>query len=259
MSGLLDVRGVSVNFGGLAALKQVSFSVAEGEIVGLIGPNGAGKTTMFNCLSGFLAPTAGDVSYRGTPTAGLAPHRIAALGIARTFQTSRVFKRMTVMDHLLVGAHLRQRAGFWAAALRPAWVGNAEAEARARGRATLEYFGEDLLPYLDDYAETLSYANKRRLEIARALVAQPKLLLLDEPTAGMNPHESAAVVRLMRTIQAAGVTVLLIEHDMKVIMGVSDRIVVLDHGEKIAEGLPQEIRRNEDVIQAYMGRRHAVA
>jgi ABC-type branched-subunit amino acid transport system ATPase component len=259
MSGILDVRSVSMNFGGLAALKEVAFFVPEGEIVGLIGPNGAGKTTLFNCLSGFLAPTAGDVLFRGTPVAGLAAHQITALGMTRTFQTSRIFKRMTVMEHMLVGAHLLQHTGFWAAALRPGWVGREEAEAYARGRRTLEYFGEDLLPHLDDYAGTLSYANKRRLEIARALVAEPKLLLLDEPTAGMNPHESAEVVQLMRTIQKAGVTVLLIEHDMKVIMGVSDRIVVLDHGEKIAEGLPAEIRKNADVIQAYMGRRHASA
>jgi len=259
MSGILDVRSVSVNFGGLAALKQVGFSLAEGEIVGLIGPNGAGKTTMFNCLSGFIRPTSGDILFRGRSATHLAPHQITALGMARTFQTSRVFKRMTVMEHMLVGAHLRQRAGFWAATLRPGWVGKEEAGAREHGHKTLEYFGEELLPYLNDYADTLSYANKRRLEIARALAAEPKLLLLDEPTAGMNPHESAEVVQLMRTIQKAGVTVLLIEHDMKVIMGVSDRIVVLDHGEKIAQGLPEEIRKNEEVIHAYMGRRHAGA
>jgi ABC-type branched-subunit amino acid transport system ATPase component len=259
MNAILDVRSVSVNFGGLAALKQVSFSLTEGEIVGLIGPNGAGKTTMFNCLSGFLAPSSGDVLFRGQSAKGLVPHQITALGMARTFQTSRVFKRMTVMDHMLVGAHLHQRTGFWAGMVRPSWVGEEERLARERGRKTLEYFGEDLLPYLDDYADTLSYANKRRLEIARALVAEPRLLLLDEPTAGMNPHESAEVVQLMRTIQKAGVTVLLIEHDMKVVMGVSDRVVVLDHGEKIAEGLPAEIRKNEDVIRAYMGRRHASA
>jgi ABC-type branched-subunit amino acid transport system ATPase component len=259
MSAILEVRAISMNFGGLAALKQVSFDVLAGQIVGLIGPNGAGKTTMFNCLSGFLSPTSGDVLFRGTPARGLAPHQIAALGMTRTFQTSRVFKRMTVLDHMLVGGHLHQRTGFWAGVFRPDWVGREEASARARGLKTLELFGEDLLPYLDDYADTLSYANKRRLEIARALAAEPKLLLLDEPTAGVNPPESAEVVQLMRTIQKAGVTVLLIEHDMKVIMGVSDRIVVLDHGEKIAEGLPAEIRKNENVIQAYMGRRHASA
>lgn len=256
---LLEVKAVSMNFGGLAALKQVSFSLEEGEIAGLIGPNGAGKTTLFNCLSGFLAPSAGQVFFRGKRVTGLTPHQITALGMTRTFQTSRVFKRMTVMDHLLVGRHLHQGAGFWAATFRPAWVGREEEEARERGRMTLQLFGEELLPYLEDFADTLSYANKRRLEIARALVAEPKLLLLDEPTAGMNPHESAEVVRLMRTMQKEGVTVLLIEHDMKVIMGVSNRIVVLDHGEKIAEGPPEEIRRNPEVIRAYMGRRQASA
>jgi branched-chain amino acid transport system ATP-binding protein len=256
---LVEVKAVSMNFGGLAALKQVGFSLEEGEIAGLIGPNGAGKTTLFNCLSGFLAPSQGQVIFRGRSVTGLAPHQITALGMARTFQTSRVFKRMTVMDHLLVGRHLHQRAGFWAATFRPAWVGQEEEEARERGRMALQLFGEDLLPYLEDFADTLSYANKRRLEIARALVAEPKLLLLDEPTAGMNPHESAEVVQLMRRIQEEGVTVLLIEHDMKVIMGVSNRIVVLDHGEKIAEGRPEEIRKNPDVVRAYMGRRHTGA
>ena len=259
MSEILGVREVSVNFGGLAALKQVSFGLRKGEIVGLIGPNGAGKTTMFNCLSGFLKPTAGQVVFRENAVAHLAPHQIAALGMARTFQTSRVFKRMTVLDHLLVGGHVHQRAGVWAALRRPAWVGREEASARERGLKALAFFGDELTPFLEDFADTLSYANKRRLEIARALVAEPKLLLLDEPTAGMNPHESAGVVDLVRTVRDAGVTVLLIEHDMRVIMGVSERIIVLDHGEKIAEGRPEEIRANDKVIQAYMGRRHGRA
>jgi ABC-type branched-subunit amino acid transport system ATPase component len=259
MSDLLGVREVSVNFGGLAALKQVSFGLRDGEIVGLIGPNGAGKTTLFNCLSGFLKPTSGQIAFRDAPVAHLAPHQIAALGMARTFQSSRVFKRMTVLDHLLVGGHVHQRAGVWAALRRARWVDREEAAARERGLRALAFFGDALTPFLEDFADTLSYANKRRLEIARALVMEPKLLLLDEPTAGMNPHESAGVVDLVRAVRDAGVTVLLIEHDMKVILGVSERIVVLDHGEKIAEGRPEEIRADERVIQAYMGRRHSRA
>jgi ABC-type branched-subunit amino acid transport system ATPase component len=256
---LLDVRAISMTFGGLAALKRVSFSLEQGEIVGLIGPNGAGKTTLFNCVSGFLSPSEGSVLFQGKAIEDHAPHEITALGMTRTFQTSRVFKRMTVLEHLLVGGHLRQRTGVWGAIARPAWVVREEEEARAHGLKLLALFEDELSPHLNDFADTLSYANRRRLEIARALMAEPKLLLLDEPTAGMNPHESAGIVQLMRTIRGMGVTVLLIEHDMKVIMGVSERIVVLDHGEKIAEGFPEEIRANEDVIRAYMGRRHARA
>ncbi len=259
MSELLSVRDVGVNFGGLAALKQVGFSLREGEIVGLIGPNGAGKTTLFNCLSGFLKPSAGQIVFRESAVSHLAPHQIAALGMARTFQTSRVFKRMTVLDHLLVGGHVHQRTGVWAALRRASWVDDEEAAARERGLKALEFFGDALTPFLDDFADTLSYANKRRLEIARALVSEPKLLLLDEPTAGMNPHESAGVVDLVRAVRDAGVTVLLIEHDMKVIMGVSERIIVLDHGEKIAEGRPEDIRAEARVIEADMGRRHGRA
>jgi ABC-type branched-subunit amino acid transport system ATPase component len=250
---LLQIESVSVSFGGLAALRRVSFAIEAGEIVGLIGPNGAGKTTLFNCLTAFQPVTEGHLSFRGVALETLDPHRVAALGLARTFQTSRIFKRMSVLDHLLVGQHLHQQAGLWAAIGRPGWVSREEAAARERGLQILALFEDRLLPRIHDSADTLSYANRRRLEIARALVAEPKLLLLDEPTAGMNPHESQGIVQLIKRIQGLGITVLLIEHDMKIIMGVSDRIVVLDHGEKIAEGLPEEIRRNEDVIQAYMG------
>jgi branched-chain amino acid transport system ATP-binding protein len=252
---LLDVREVSVRFGGLAALKRVSFTLGENEIVGLIGPNGAGKTTLFNCLSGFQAPDEGSMRFAGTPLESRAPHEIAGLGVARTFQTSRVFKRMTVLDHVLIGRYRHQRAGLWGAVIRPGWVADEEHAARERGLAALGLFEDRLLPRINDFADSLSYANRRRLEIARALVAEPRLLLLDEPTAGMNPHETAGVVALIQAIRGMGITVFLIEHDMKVIMNASDRIIVLDHGEKIAEGRPAEIRANEDVVQAYMGRR----
>ncbi len=254
---LLEIQSVSVVFGGLVAVKKVSLAIEEGEIVGLIGPNGAGKTTLFNCLSGFQAADEGSLHYRGRPIQGLPPHRIASLGLARTFQTSRIFKRMTVLDHVLLGQHGHQRTGLWGAVRRPGWVFREEETCREKGTRILSFFEDRLLPRLHDFAETLSYANRRRLEIARALASQPQLLLLDEPTAGMNPHESAGIARLIKRIRdELAITVFLIEHDMKVIMGVSDRIVVLDHGEKIAEGAPEEIRRNQEVVEAYLGRKH---
>jgi ABC-type branched-subunit amino acid transport system ATPase component len=256
---LLEVREASVAFGGVAALKRVSFALREHEIVGLIGPNGAGKTTLFNCLSGFQAPDEGSLLFEGVALGTRAPHEIAALGIARTFQSSRVFKRMTVLEHVLVGRYRHQRAGLWGAVARPGWVADEERAARERGLATLGLFEDRLLPRINDFADSLSYANRRRLEIARALCSDPRLLLLDEPTAGMNPHESAGIVTLIQAIRGMGITVFLIEHDMKVIMNASDRIIVLDHGEKIAEGRPEEIRASDDVVQAYMGRRGARA
>ncbi len=254
---LLEVQSLSVVFGGLIAVKKVNLTILEGQIVGLIGPNGAGKTTLFNCLGGFQIADEGAIYYQKIPIQDLAPHRIAALGLARTFQTSRIFKRMTVLDHVLLGQHGHQRTGVWGAIARPAWVLREEERSREKGAKILSFFEDRLLPRLNDFAETLSYANRRRLEIARSLVSEPKLLLLDEPTAGMNPHESAGIARLIKKIRdELGVTVFLIEHDMKVIMGVSDRIIVLDHGEKIAEGLPEEIRHNSDVVEAYLGRKH---
>jgi ABC-type branched-subunit amino acid transport system ATPase component len=242
------------------ALKKVDVDIRGGEIVGLIGPNGAGKTTLFNCVSGFQAIDEGKIRFQGKMLHAFSPHRIAALGLARTFQTSRIFKRMTVLDHVLLGRHRQQKAGLWGALTRPVWVKREEEESREQGLKILSFFEDRLLPRTGDFAESLSYANRRRLEIARALVSEPKLLLLDEPTAGMNPHESAGIAQLIQRIRdELNITVFLIEHDMKVIMGVSDRIVVLDHGEKIAEGLPEEIKRNPDVVEAYLGRRHGSA
>ncbi len=256
---LLKIDSITKTFGGLYALRRVSFGIQAGEIVSLIGPNGAGKTTLFNCVNGLLSFPEGDIFLGERNLKALRAHQIAELGVARTFQVTRLFNKMTILENMIVGQHAHLKSGLWNGLLRPRWVSEEEELASQKSLQVLGLFEERLLPRKDAFAETLSYANKRRLEIARALVSDPKLLLLDEPTAGMNPHETEGIIRLIRRIREMGITVLIIEHDMKVIMGASDRIVVLDHGEKIAEGLPAEIQRNETVIQAYMGThgRHA--
>jgi branched-chain amino acid transport system ATP-binding protein len=257
-SAVLEVQGVTKRFGGLSALNDLSFQVVEGEIVSVIGPNGAGKSTVFNVITGLYPPDEGDVRFRGETIVGLAPNRITKAGIARTFQNVHLFPNMTVLENAMVGQHCRSRAGVFGSILRPPAVAREEEAIRERAKECLAFFGSRLAGYRQDQpAFALSYANRRRLEMARALATDPALMLLDEPTAGMNPRETLELRdHIVRMRDELGLTVLVIEHDMRVVKGVSDRVIACDYGRKIAEGTYDEVANDEQVVEAYLGRRH---
>ncbi|HSL24688.1 MAG TPA: ABC transporter ATP-binding protein [Acidimicrobiia bacterium] len=255
MSHLLDLVGVSIRFGGVQAVKSVDFHADLGEIVGVIGPNGAGKTTLFNIVTGFYVPDEGTMTFDGNNISGLKPNALTRLGMARTFQAVRLFSAMTVLENAMVGQHTRTRAGLVGALTRSSRTVTEEETITAKAREALAFFGERLLPRQEQLASSMAYADRRRLEIARAMATEPKLLLLDEPAAGMNPAEKEQLIRQIgRLRDERGYAIVLIEHDMPVIKSVSDRVVALDHGVKIAEGTYSEVASNQQVIEAYLGK-----
>jgi branched-chain amino acid transport system ATP-binding protein len=255
MKPILSIKGVNKRFGGLQALSEVALEIQPGQIYGLIGPNGAGKTTFFNVITGLYTPDSGSFVLDGVPYEPTAVHEVAKAGIARTFQNIRLFGDMTALENVMVGRHIRTKAGFFGAVLRLKSERAEEAAIRQRSMELLEYVG--IAKYADYSARTLSYGDQRRLEIARALATEPKLLALDEPAAGMNATEKLTLRALLDNIRRDGKTILLIEHDVKLVMGLCDRMTVLDYGKQIAEGLPTEVRANKAVIEAYLGAAHA--
>jgi branched-chain amino acid transport system ATP-binding protein len=253
---LLETRALTKDFGGVRAIDALDLDVDDGEIVSIIGPNGAGKTTLFNLVTGMIPADQGEILFEGHSIVGLRPSQILEFGIARTFQTVRLFPEMSVRENVMVARHCRTRSGMLKAIFRTPSFRREEEETQRRAEQALAFFGSRLIGWrYDTPARSLSYANRRRLEIARAMAADPKLLLLDEPTAGMNPKETQELTELIRTLRdETGVTIIVIEHDMRVVKGVSERVVVLDYGQKIAEGTYADVASNDRVIEAYLGR-----